>query len=922
MPPVTVDDNATARTTSTASFDIFLPSLLLSNTNRLINKLDELSILCNSVRPAIVAITETWLTDDIVDNYIALSIDNCSYTVYRRDRTERQGGGVLFYVRSDIQSHLLSYIDMGPHEALWIALRPKVLPRPICIIICCVIYCPPWYSAELKKSLITYIVNAVDIVRRRYSNAAFIISGDFNNLDTSFLLRCTDSIQINSSPTRGDRVLDKVFVSRNYAKFYVRRANVLPPLGKSDHSCVFVQPLSRNSLPPVGYNTHFKRSLTDFNIDTVALYLSSVDWRPLFASNDVQFQCDYFYSVVNDIIDNVMPLTAFKAKKNEKPWVTPYFRKMVKLRDVAFSSKDRVLFRKLRNKVNHLRINLKKEYYFKICDSLTPSNTHTWWKTIKTISGCSTENNVYNNLRFNDELINCINLPQTVNDFFLSCSNNVPRLHPCLIEQLRDNLPSVVPDHFIVSEYSVYNALCTLKLNKAEGPDGLSNKLLKSLADLFCTPLCSIINCSIRTGVIPSQWKLSRVTPLPKTFPPVNIETDLRPISITSSCAKIAESFVCKFFNETFGDHCDPNQFGCTKGRSTTLALIKFTHYLYQSIDNCNNFVRILLIDFRKAFDLIDHNILYNKMTDIELPPHLTVWFLSFLNNRSQYVSINSSRSSTRYVNAGTPQGTLSGPLDFNLMINDLTFDVEYCKYVDDTTATSVSDDPLDDALQHAADRLSCWCGTSGMHINEGKTKEVLIHFGKSYPVHSIPPIKINGADIERVDSFKMLGVYFNTRLDWNDHAAHIVTKANKRIFCLIQLVRAGVASKDIVRVYCSLIRSVLEYCCQVWHPGLTVQQSRDIERIQKRCLKIIFPNVDYKNALILSGLDRLSVRREHLVKHLFNEIKGANHVLNHLLQHRTTFVPTRNNYPFVLPNFKTNRSRRDFISHCLFKNY
>jgi len=280
--------------------------------------------------------------------------------------------------------------------------------------------------------------------------------------------------------------------------------------------------------------------------------------------------------------------------------------------------------------------------------------------------------------------------------------------------------------------------------------------------------------------------------------------------------------------------------------------------------------------------------------------------------------------SRTQSANAGTPQGTLSGPLNFNLLINDLIFDIECIKYVDDsdTTVTSISDDPLDEALQHAADDLTSWCDDNGMEINMGKTKEMLIHFGTRYPSQSVPLVKINNAPVERVTSFKLLGVYFNNRLDWKDHVAHITTKASKRIFCLHQLVRAGIDARALTNVYCSLIRSVLEYCCQVWHAGLTVQQSRDIEKIQKRCMRIIFPHSDYSEALRVSGLQTLSERRESLVKDLFNEIKSDTHSLNYLLHHRPNNVPTRNNYPFTLPKFKTDRGRRDFISYCLLKMY
>ena len=91
--------------------------------------------------------------------------------------------------------------------------------------------------------------------------------------------------------------------------------------------------------------------------------------------------------------------------------------------------------------------------------------------------------------------------------------------------------------------------------------------------------------------------------------------------------------------------------------------------------------------------------------------------------------------------------------------------------------------------------------------------------------------------------------------------------KVRKRFYILYQLVRAGVSTKDIITAYCSVIRSVLEYACPVWHPGLTKAQSEDLERVQKRCFKIIWPNLSYSDALSISGVERLSVRRENLVR-------------------------------------------------------
>jgi hypothetical protein len=158
-------------------------------------------------------------------------------------------------------------------------------------------------------------------------------------------------------------------------------------------------------------------------------------------------------------------------------------------------------------------------------------------------------------------------------------------LDPNALDNLRDNLGEV-PDCFIVSEYSVYNALKHLKINKSSNDDLLSNRLLVELADVLAAPVCALINSSIQQGYVPDQWKNARITAIPKVNPPLSIEHDLRPISVTSGISKIAESFMCKFFNIHFDNFIDPNQFGCTSNRATTHALIKLTDLFFSVSDN------------------------------------------------------------------------------------------------------------------------------------------------------------------------------------------------------------------------------------------------------------------------------------------------------------------------------------------------
>ena len=404
---------------------------------------------------------------------------------------------------------------------------------------------------------------------------------------------------------------------------------------------------------------------------------------------------------------------------------------------------------------------------------------------------------------------------------------------------------------------------------------------------------------------------------------PKTVEHDISPIAITNTIAKIAEKFVARWFNEHFETHLDSNQFGCTTSRSTTHALVKLTHEVFKAADNSNNFIRILFVDFAKAFDLIDHNILMKKFDDYNFPPNVTAWSLSFLHDRKQFVKISGAESDFQRSNAGTPQGTISGPNDFKLLINDLTFQLNYAKYVDDTTVLSISSDPSNPELQISADSLVAWTEQNHMRVNESKTKEMLIYFGTKHNPSELARIHINLKEIERVESFKLLGVVLSSDLSWSEHVDYMLRKVAKRMYCIHYLVRARVKDTDVLTIYCSVIRTVLEYACPVWHPGLTQKQSDEIEKIQKRCLKLIYPNLSYNQALATSGLTKLQERRETITRELFNEIKDHRHVLHSILPMRDpNSLRSRNPYQYLIPITKPTRFGRAFVPYCISRRY
>ena len=321
------------------------------------------------------------------------------------------------------------------------------------------------------------------------------------------------------------------------------------------------------------------------------------------------------------------------------------------------------------------------------------------------------------------------------------------------------------------------------------------------------------------------------------------------------------------------------------------------------------------------AFDLIDHNVLLNKFVDYEFPLWLKTWSLSFLHERSQFVKAGDITSSVMTINAGAPQGTRAGGNNFKLLINDLNCSTHCIKYVDDVTIATVSSDPFDGRMQSAFEDLTEWVHVNKLILNAKKTKEMILYFGKSIDKNVIPTLAVGDYKIDRVEEFKLLGVVFRSDLNWCSHVKFILAKASRRIFVITKLLRSGMSTADILIVYSSIVRSVLEYASPVWHCGLTQTQSFDIEKVQRRCFKIIFPTLSYKEALKISDFEPLSVRRERAARELFVQVKHPLHILNSLLKLKEKFddgVITRDTYPFVIPRSKTNRLAKSLITYGL----
>ena len=186
--------------------------------------------------------------------------------------------------------------------------------------------------------------------------------------------------------------------------------------------------------------------------------------------------------------------------------------------------------------------------------------------------------------------------------FLISVSDKLPRLKKDnTIFTVNDELP----DQYVIPVMKTVVALCNVKMRKDTEPDNIPAWLLKSHAEVLAPPLTAIFNNSLREGVVPIEWKTANVILLPKRNPPVSIEKYIRPISLTLIAAKVFESIVMKWIDEKIDGKIDNKQFGGISGTSTTDVLLEMVYKWYESTDNLNSYVRVVKLDFSKAFDLI-----------------------------------------------------------------------------------------------------------------------------------------------------------------------------------------------------------------------------------------------------------------------------------------------------------------------------
>lgn len=313
-------------------------------------------------------------------------------------------------------------------------------------------------------------------------------------------------------------------------------------------------------------------------------------------------------------------------------------------------------------------------------------------------------------------------------------------------------------------------------------------------------------------------------------------------------------------------------QHGFVKKRSTISNLMAFTSTATNTIEKRHQ-VDTIYVDFSKAFDKVPHDLAVAKLSRLGLPSWIVTWIDSYLSSRKAFVKIRNTRSDVFDIPSGVPQGSLLGPLIFILFINDVCDHLCSCKllYADDLKIYRIVKSVLDCcALQSDIDRLTSWCRMNGMQTNPSKCK-VITYTRKHEPIRF--EYSMDSAMLQRVYSIKDLGITLDSKLKFNEHISKTIAKANS----MLGFLRRNTADFDDIyalkALYCSLVRSGLEYGVQIWAPYRGVHELR-IENVQKRFVRFALrrlPWIDarnlppYEHRCALIGLQTLTERQTFL---------------------------------------------------------
>ena len=429
----------------------------------------------------------------------------------------------------------------------------------------------------------------------------------------------------------------------------------------------------------------------------------------------------------------------------------------------------------------------------------------------------------------------CINNPKQIADAFGRYFESMYQTSSVRHTFTESNSDIIVIANITPEE--VISVAKQMRPNCTMGDDGIPSFLVHDCIGLWASLLANIFNDALSQCIFPNRWKVSRIVPILKSGDKSQIN-NYRPISIVSVFGKIFEKIWYSRLFFMIKNRISPKQHGFFPGRSTATNLISTTEIISH---NMNELIQsdVIYTDFKRAFDSVDHALLLHKLAKMGVSRSLVELLCSYLTNRSMYVFYNGAKSLVFSPTSGVPQGANLGTLLFSVFINDIVEELgsNVLLFADDLKLFSsirCLQDTVD--LQEQLHRLSRWCNRNRIQLNVQKC--AVISFSRSFrPIAAV--YMINGEVLTRVTKYKDLGVTFQSDLSFCLHFSTIISDASKTLGFIMRNFRDFSNVETLKIIFCSLVRSKLEYCSTVWSTYDKIH-IESLEAVQRKFLKFL----------------------------------------------------------------------------------
>ena len=853
----------------------------------MINKQAELHALINNENLDILCITETWLNNSSPDEIVVIP----GFRMFRKDRHQTTlqwanlgGGGVAIFIKEHVTC--VTCPNYSPENSEFITVKIKHGTGSL--------YLSTIYRSPRQP--MHSLLEAIDQLSELIENETCIIVGDFNAKNTEW--KSTDKTDNNgkllqsaflrhglsvANKQQGTRpnllnntnpLLDIITTN---APHMLSLTESLSPF--SDH-CPVVTSIHLPTLPSTTRNGNRVRKRIDYSLLRQLLERYPLMER-IMGTDNANFAWKAWYTHLHSLVLQSTIWSRLPPHKH-KFWFTPHLHKLKKRQDRLYrqclrkphSIETKISYCLVRNLFRSQTRNAKKchtEFNALKLSQDCRKGGYIWWKRAKQFCNIASKIQQMPDLELDSQTVTSSHSKASLlSNYFASQSQQSPKPF-----EMRHNTRTADSPLFSFQTFTpgqVHWDLTHLNTRKATSETSLM-PILRNLADLLCESLSWIFNLSIASCTFPEQWKIAKVIPIFKNRGKSSDPGNYRPISLLHPVARIFESRLADSLKNylTTNNILTPHQFAYMPQRSATDQLLLLTHHMATIKDKRGNYDCVFL-DFRKAFDRVDHRALLGIIAT--LTDQRTVkWFENYLSNRTIQVCVESVLSSPSQITAGVPQGSHFAPLLFAMYINSLPQSISNSSpflFADDVTLLfrHRPQRSLDEnkALLET-DIASCQLWAKRVHGNFSVQKTTLLSTAYTCEEQALV---MDSVPLSPQKNTKHLGVTLTANLDFTHHLSAITSRFSKRIALLCYMGRS-LQADAIILLYKSYVRPAVEYAIPVWCFRITQAQITALDILQakicRRLLKSCHQNFEYdeskENLNKLCSLQSLKYRRQ-----------------------------------------------------------